>query len=51
MPGVLGALSLLCCGAAWTAVIGYHDVSDPVKISGWVCDTGSVSPLRVHLRA
>lgn len=40
---------LLWCSAVRAAVIGYHDVSDPVKTAGWACDTNGVAPVRVHL--
>lgn len=37
--------------AAEAAVIGYHDISDPVKSAGWACATDSPKPIRVHLYA
>jgi hypothetical protein len=51
VPAVGIASSLLWCGAAWTEVISYHDVSDPVKTAGWACDTDSAASVRVHLYA
>jgi len=42
---------LFASHAAGAALIGSHEVSDPVKTAGWVCDTGSPAPLRVHLYA
>ena len=33
------------------AVIGFHDISDPVKTSGWACRPGAAAPVRVHLFA
>src|SRR5664279_6246022 len=37
--------------AADAAVIGYHDLSDPVKTLGWVCQTDAAAPVRVQLFA
>jgi hypothetical protein len=45
------AAVLLFCGSARAAIIGNHDLSDPVKTAGWVCATESVAPVRVHLYA
>lgn len=47
-------LAALCCVvpvAAAGTIIGFHDLSDPVKSAGWACDPESVAPLVVHLYA
>lgn len=51
VPAVCTASLLLWCSAARAAVIGYHDVSDPVKTAGWACVTDSTAPVRVRLYA
>jgi len=49
----VAAAAALCAAAAGAhaVVLGYHDVSDPVKTAGWVCDTANPAPLLVHLYA
>ena len=37
--------------SADAAIIGFHDISDPVKSAGWACATDSPKPVRVHLYA
>jgi hypothetical protein len=46
---VLAALSSFVPVAALGAIIGFHDVSDPVKSAGWACDPAATAPVRVHL--
>ena len=50
---VLAALSALWfgVGCARAALVGYHDVSDPVKTSGWACKSEHGTAVRVHLYA
>jgi hypothetical protein len=37
--------------SASAAILGFHDVSDPVKTLGWACSTTDSTPVRVHLYA
>lgn len=51
---VLAALSALWfgVGCARAAIVGYHDISDPVKSSGWACRAGGgAAAVKVHLYA
>jgi len=59
-PSLLDATKWRCwlipavCGvsfSATSAVIGFHDSSDPVKTLGWVCRTDDATPLRVSMYA
>ena len=43
--------SALLHHTAVAITLGFHDTSDPVKTSGWACDTDSPAPVRVHLYA
>jgi hypothetical protein len=55
MRRLLHAASLLLLLSApdrsWAAIVGFHDVSDAVKTSGWVCDTAGGPAVVVHLYA
>ncbi len=46
-----GLLALVSATRADAAIIGFHDISDPVKTSGWACRTDSPDPVTVHLYA
>lgn len=37
--------------SASATILGFHDVSDPVKTLGWACFTTDATPVRVHLYA
>ena len=47
----IAGLVALCPLSAVAAIVGFHDVSDPVKTSGWACHTDSAKLVRVHLYA
>lgn len=45
------AMAALASSASAAAIVGFHDVSDPVKTMGWVCSTGDAAPVKVSLYA
>ena len=42
-------LGLGCAVSAPAAIIGYHDLSDPVKTLGWVCETSNAKAITVAM--
>ena len=44
-------VSAFAVTSASAAILGFHDISDPLKTLGWACSTTDATPVRVHLYA